>query len=451
MVFSASEGWGQPISDRLSIFVTSFAPPHLMAKKVSSPVSAPLEAAAEQPYYLQRAHIKDFRSIRDVAVEFKPGINIIIGPNGSGKTNFVQVVAISIDTNNKNSFFVGAEALFEIAGRKNLHIEYLHPVSQKTVDNRIKLSDLVRQKVSVQTSDGSIGSGTTLFNALYENKSLRFSFADFVGCETILINHGLPNNYTLINSSLDLKVNAFFQVPPVAENFSKSILATFSFAVTTAQYRSQEVIPAKRVEQIWYDSVKSHLENLRHSLITYTPIQGIRPTRISQFYEHSVRDEVAIKGLTFEFKINNDWLPFNELSSGTQRLFYILSELTVSPQYLSNELNDFIPIESNFDKVILLEEPELGIHPDQLEKLLLFLRDQSKKHQIIITTHSPQVLDMLHDDELDRITICELHKTKGTQFRKLKKTQITTAQRFMREQGLFLSDYWRYGSLEKTT
>ncbi|RZK13568.1 MAG: ATP-binding protein, partial [Hymenobacter sp.] len=93
------------------------------------------------------------------------------------------------------------------------------------------------------------------------------------------------------------------------------------------------------------------------------------------------------------------------------------------------------------------EEPELGIHPHQLHLLLNFLREQSEKHQLIITTHSPQVLDMLREDELDRITICELHKTKGTQFRKLKKTQQDDARRYMREVG-FLSDYWRLGDLE---
>ncbi len=54
---------------------------------------------------------------------------------------------------------------------------------------------------------------------------------------------------------------------------------------------------------------------------------------------------------------------------------------------------------------------------------------------------------MLREDELDRITICELHKTKGTQFRKLKKTQLADAKRYMREVG-FLSDYWRMGDLE---
>ncbi|MBU6121452.1 AAA family ATPase [Hymenobacter siberiensis] len=62
-----------------------------MAKKTKAPTPE-VPAVSEQPYYLQRAHIKDFRSIRDAKVEFKPGLNIIIGANGSGKTNLVQRV-----------------------------------------------------------------------------------------------------------------------------------------------------------------------------------------------------------------------------------------------------------------------------------------------------------------------------------------------------------------------
>ena len=127
-------------------------------------------------------------------------------------------------------------------------------------------------------------------------------------------------------------------------------------------------------------------------------------------------------------------------------MFYIISEIISSSLYFSVGQRNFA---SGPDIIILLEEPELGIHPDQLHKLLQFLREQSEKHQLIITTHSPQVLDMLHEDELDRITICELDEKKGTQFRKLKKAQIATAKKYMKEEGLFLSDYWRYGSLEE--
>ncbi|RYE15128.1 MAG: hypothetical protein EOP45_18790, partial [Sphingobacteriaceae bacterium] len=368
-----------------------------MAKKVKAP------APTDQPYYLQRAHIKDFRSIRDAVVEFKPGLNIIIGANGSGKTNFVQITSIGIDTNRNNSKMLRAEAIFKLSGRRGLEIKFHNHLEQPIVNNMIKLSDLVWQKVSIKTDDGTKGDGTTIFEALSNHKSLRFAFTDFIGPETVLINHGLPQNYVLVDELLDFKVNSFFQQPRLSDNFSRAILETFSFAITTAQYRLQiGNLSADRTRTIWHDAVNSHTSILQPLLEKYTPIEQIRPIKTSQFYDNSTRDEVVVKGLSLEFKINNNWLPFSELSSGTQRLFYIISELSVSDRYLIHELNGFTPIQAEFDKIILLEEPELGIHPHQLHLLLNFLREQSEKHQLIITTHSPQVLDMLREDELDR-------------------------------------------------
>ena len=42
----------------------------------------------EQAAFISAVHLKGYKSIRDVAVDLKQGLNIIIGANGSGKTNF---------------------------------------------------------------------------------------------------------------------------------------------------------------------------------------------------------------------------------------------------------------------------------------------------------------------------------------------------------------------------
>ena len=40
--------------------------------------------------YISKVHLKGYKSIKDLEIDFKPGLNIIIGPNGSGKTNFLE-------------------------------------------------------------------------------------------------------------------------------------------------------------------------------------------------------------------------------------------------------------------------------------------------------------------------------------------------------------------------
>ena len=59
-------------------------------------------------------------------------------------------------------------------------------------------------------------------------------------------------------------------------------------------------------------------------------------------------------------------------------------------------------------KIILLEEPEIGVHPKRLEHIVGYLRDITKgahgqkPAQVIMTTHSPYILDHL-DLECDQV------------------------------------------------
>jgi hypothetical protein len=77
-----------------------------------------------------------------------------------------------------------------------------------------------------------------------------------------------------------------------------------------------------------------------------------------------------------------------------------------------------------------------------------FLKEESDNKQIIISTHSPQALNQLEEDELSRILITTYDSKKGTQVRHLSKPQITKAKKYMKEVG-FLSDYWMISDLDE--
>ena len=96
--------------------------------------------------------------------------------------------------------------------------------------------------------------------------------------------------------------------------------------------------------------------------------------------------------------------------------------------------------------IFIIEEPELGVHPHQLQRLMQFIKQESEKRQIILTTHAPQVLNILNSDELDRIIVCEMTED-GTKMRHLTDKQRKRAQKYMQTQ-LSLGDYWLYADLE---
>lgn len=58
--------------------------------------------------------------------------------------------------------------------------------------------------------------------------------------------------------------------------------------------------------------------------------------------------------------------------------------------------------------LIAIEEPELGLHPDVLRHVAELLMEASERTQIVVTTHSRQLVDCLQDDP-ESIIVCEKH------------------------------------------
>jgi predicted ATPase len=58
--------------------------------------------------------------------------------------------------------------------------------------------------------------------------------------------------------------------------------------------------------------------------------------------------------------------------------------------------------------LIVIEEPELGLHPDILPVLRDLLIDASSRTQVIATTHSTQLVDAM-TDHAGSVMICEKH------------------------------------------
>ncbi len=46
-----------------------------------------------KPVYLEQLSIENYRNFSEWSIEFDKGINIIVGPNGSGKTNILESIS----------------------------------------------------------------------------------------------------------------------------------------------------------------------------------------------------------------------------------------------------------------------------------------------------------------------------------------------------------------------
>jgi len=170
---------------------------------------------------------------------------------------------------------------------------------------------------------------------------------------------------------------------------------------------------------------------LIRNLQRYSPIKNMRIKR--GYRLQKIKDGFAFDDIGYEFFVDEQWLRWHELSDGTKRIFYIIAEVTAATE---------------FSGPIFIEEPELGLHPDQVFRIMDFLKETTEDKQIIITTHAPMVLDILEHDELNRILITGYDKEKGTTIRRLTNEQIEAAQNYMDAEGLWLRDYWINSDLE---
>jgi predicted ATPase len=66
--------------------------------------------------------------------------------------------------------------------------------------------------------------------------------------------------------------------------------------------------------------------------------------------------------------------------------------------------------------VILVEEPETGLHPARIHDVVKVLREVSKTTQVLVTTHSPLVVNELQPEE---VTVLTRDLERGTQARRM--------------------------------
>ena len=46
--------------------------------------------------YLKKIHIENYKAIEKLDIELKPGVNLLIGDNGAGKTSILEAIAVAL-------------------------------------------------------------------------------------------------------------------------------------------------------------------------------------------------------------------------------------------------------------------------------------------------------------------------------------------------------------------
>lgn len=394
--------------------------------------------------YLKHARLKEFRTIRDTRADFEPGLNIIIGKNGAGKSNFFQYLETSLEFQALSPSHHDAHLIF--CREKDEYSFKMTGKMEASVENGAPVVSTNQITFDVKKNNTTVGQ----FNRLEDYYA--FLNREVFFFSPVFISHGLPVDYSIVNQPFSFKMNrkgVIEEYPYILSGRNPSRLFenifNYFFLKGISHKHEGKRITEELLDELIHETILL-LAPVEKQLGKFTDIDGVRLNKDYSVVFDKTRKEFSISNLFLEFEVGRQWLPFSHLSDGTRRLFYIISEI-LFPTLFHFQGNKISFNTSEIGKIVLIEEPELGLHPFQLESLLQVLKEVSAEHQIILTTHAPQVLDILDKNQLNRINIARLSRN-GTKMRRLTRDEREKAALYMEEEA-YLSDYWRFSDLEE--
>lgn len=327
---------------------------------------------------LSRIVLRGFKSIRECDLELKE-LNVLIGPNGAGKSNFI-------------GFFRLIQKMLEsklqlYVGRQGGPDALLHFGRKKT------------EKLSAELYFGNNGYKFTLEPT--QNNRMMFAEENFWWNMRGDWNIGAGHFETDVESQ-KLRTKIYnYTIPPMKSwrlyhfhDTSESALVKQRHGVNDNAYLSPD---ARNLAAFLYRLQKNFPQNYQRIVRL---VQFIAPF-FDDFYLRPNTDNPEY--IELEWTETGEDKPFkaHQLSDGTLR-FICLATVLNQPEDLQPE-------------TILIDEPELGLHPRAIGFLASMLRSASKQRQVIVSTQSVTLVngfsidDLIVVDRKDGLTVFQRH------------------------------------------
>lgn len=333
---------------------------------------------------LERIEIEGFKSIRKMALDLRP-INILIGANGAGKSNFISV-------------FTLLQRMTE--GRLQQHVSQagganslLHHGRKQTEQIRINLSipsiSTYYESTLVPTAkDGLSFAGEHWTDASDNWGVILPSLAD--GAEP----HWAESSLRDVASPSPENITGFSDASGPAP---RKAIKQFLHGVRV--YHFHDTSPSARIKQTQNlndnETLRSDASNLASFLYllrakhpeSYRRIVATIRLAAPYFDDFRLRpnplNEQKIL-LEWSERESDDYFNAHALSDGTLR-FICLATLLLQPE---------------LPAMIIIDEPELGLHPYAIQLLAGMVRSASLKSQIILSTQSVTLVNQFVPEDL---------------------------------------------------
>ncbi len=398
---------------------------------------------------IKSLHLKNILSFKDTRLDLQP-LNVLIGANGSGKSNLIDVIgllqAVPGDLagflrrngptghwtwNGDNAPAPGfhlSEIQAEIQNPEHPDMPFRYELQFEAGHNGVKVTSErladhqteadSRQSYFIRNSDGSGRVAPSEYAiTLYE-----------------LTGEGVSTRLTPDNVGSAQSVFNVFRNPAAFPVLSQTAFRLSSIKSFRNWYVGRDS-PVRRPQPTdgdpnFLEEDFSNLALVVNDLLSRR-LEPSLDSYLKRFYESYESLHPRIFGNTIELIVNetgmSSALPASRLSDGTIRFIALLAILC----------------HPNPPPLICIEEPEIAMHPDSQDLVVQLLKRASERTQLIVTTHSPWLIDRFSDD-LDCVVVCERdrHPAEGTQFNRLSLEKLDDWL-----ENMTLGDAWMSGAV----
>lgn len=310
----------------------------------------------QQNSHLHHIQLSGFKSIKHLDLQMNP-INILIGANGAGKTNFI-------------SLFSFLRNLSE--GKLQTYIE-----KQGYANTFFHFGSKTTPKIVIDLDIGKNGYHVE-FEHSQNNDALVFDteYCTFSGSPRLFPVKGQLGESGLLPGS---KSTSDYVRKYTLEYMQKCQVYHFHDTSPTAGFKQAQKLNSSVVLNPDASNLapvllflKNHCQSYYQEIIS--SIQTVAPFFHDFYFEP--RGEKGDESLLLRWIHKEYETPFsaNQLSDGTAR-FICMATLFLQPEFSK-------------PNTIILDEPELGLHPAALNVLSEIIKSVSKQNQVICSTQS---------------------------------------------------------------
>lgn len=342
---------------------------------------------------LRQVHIRNYKSIAEARVELGP-LNVLVGSNGAGKSNFLDALAFvrdclddSIELAFRNRG--GIAAVRRMSEGHPFHIGLrlvLELPEGGSADYSFEIAAKPRERFRV-AKERCVVRGLFVDDVLFEVENGEFT-TEIPGIAprlapdrlALFAASGIEQFRPVFDYLINMRVYSIapFRLREYQESDLGDVLKRDGSNAAAVLRRMQDSADGRerfeRVEQLMSRAV--------HGIV------GVEHAAVGQQETIRFRQQLGARN-PWKFEALN-------MSDGTLRILGLLLAL----------------YQPSRPPVVAIEEPESTVHPAITELLLQVLIDAAEERQVIVTTHSPDLLDVgLLTDEQIRVVISERNRT----------------------------------------